>query len=565
MTGASGFETLCKDVAQQFLRTAILIDDQIVTLTDQDDSVPAAPLDPPPFIMEEVEVDGPPAVSMQPTVVPHSDVNVLEGGLTRDDSGNSSVQLKPLADAFLDQRIICAVLNPSTGDPSARIVERAVNAAGFADIVIIDWFLRAGDAELTLESLIGLLGEDVRYNGRKRIIIVYSSAAPLEERRDELRQRIVDAHLPCEEVETDYPALRSGSSRIVFVEKASAGRGVPVKDLPSIALSEFAKETQGLMPIFALGAIARIRNATHHMLSVFNPGLDAALVGHRMVLAEPSDARDFALEVLLLQLKGVLTADSSLDTVLDRNAVGAWFDSQFPSNLDGALTAAGVSRDEFRAAIEDANPKAKFGAKKVKEFHQALFLPQAADAAAAKELERACELARLSTHVREAEGATPLPAGWRPHLTLGSILRTATTEEPVFLLCTQPLCDTLRLGGPVFFSFVLLETGAADSNDFSVVVRSDGQQIKLKASRKGSGRFFAKFAPDPEIKRVLSTFEAGSPPTYVFGDEAGTLYRWIADIDRLKAQRAAEEMASALSRVGMDEFEWLRMGGKIAP
>lgn len=565
MTAVSAFETLCRDVAQQFLRTAILIDDQIVTPSDSHIDVPARPLTPPPFMAKpEVEIVLDAAHAASGDLKGPASVD-REGKAAVRETEESTVAIKPLADAFLDQKIICAVLNPVADDEGSQIVERAVNAASFADIVIIDWFLRTGDAELTLESLTALLAADAESNGRKRLIIVYTSAAPLEDRRDELKARIQQQQLQCDDIDADYPALRSGSSRIIFVEKASAGRGVAVEQLPEIALAEFAKEALGLMPIFALGAIARIRDATHHMLSVFKSNLDAALVGHRMVLIEPAGARDFVLEVLLLQLKGVLSADTTLDGVVDAGAVGAWFDHQFPSTMDDALTASDIARDDFRAAVGDANPKEKYGKQKVKDFHKALFLPQGGDAAAA-ELDRACELARLSTHVREAEGATPLPQGWLPHLTLGSILRIdGDGTPPQFVLCTQPLCDTLRLGGPAFFSFVTLETGGADSNDFSVVIRSDGQQTKLKASRKGIGRYFASFTPDNGSKKVVATTDQGNPRNYAFKDDNGVLYRWIADIDRLKAQRAAEEMASALGRVGVDEFEWLRMGGQISP
>jgi Response receiver domain len=554
---APEFGTLCKEITQRFLRTAILIDDEIVTPPPDTGHEAVEALVEPPFLAEGESQ----SVAGADLAARAAEISAPEPVLV---SARSDVALKPLADAFLDQKIICAVLNPATEDEADRIVERAVNASSSADIVIIDWYLRKGDAELTIRSLIGLLSADAASSGRKRMVIVYTSATPLEQRCEELRQRLEHNRLPASRLEGPFPTLRSGFSRIVFVEKASGERGTTVEQLPDLALAEFVKEADGLMPIFALGAIAQIRDATHHLLSIFRPELDSALVGHRMVLQEPTDARDFALELFLLQLKGVLSSGTALDSVLDKNTIGAWFKQQFPTSMDQKLSAAGITRAQFQLAVEDADPKERFGSERVKGFHSALFLTQG-DFDAAAERERSCELARLSSHLREAEGVTPLPHGWRPHLTLGTILRfDAPGGAAEFFLCTQPLCDTLRLNERTFFSFVKLEAGTSgNSNDYWIIVRSDGVHVQLKAKRNAPGRHFAKFAPDVERKKIMAAADGENPRKFTFTDEGGKIYRWVADIDRMKAQRAAEEMASSLGRVGVDEYEWLRMGGKI--
>ncbi|WP_158000020.1 hypothetical protein [Sphingomonas elodea] len=77
-----------------------------------------------------------------------------------------------------------------------------------------------------------------------------------------------------------------------------------------------------------------------------------------------------------------------------------------------------------------------------------------------------------------------------------------------------------------------------------------------------STRHFAGFKPNSLSQKITAGFE---PETgkYVFEDLGGKKYTWIADLDQLKAQRAASEMASALGRVGLDEYEWLRRGGNL--
>lgn len=543
------FEALCRKVTHRFLRSAILIDDEIVTPLEHDDFADVVS---PPFVVDDTSVPAGQAAQSDRLRA------VVETAPARSD-----VAIKPLADAFLDQRIICAVLKPVPGDDRDRVVTRAVTAASSADVVIIDWYLKVGDPELTLRSLVNLLTTDAADGGRKRLILVYTSAVPLTDRCVELRGRLEQAGLPVAAVGAELPTLRCGSSRIVFVEKASSGRGTTVDQLPELALAEFTKEAIGLMPIFALGAIASIRDSTHHLLSIFTPDLDPALLAHRMVLEEPADARDFALETFMLQLKSVLTGCGGLDGVLDKAAIGAWFNSRFPAAGSAALEAKGVVRSDFKSAVEDADPKDKYGKEKVRLFHSALFLSEPPDDAA--ERERSCELARMSTHLREAEGSSPLPEGWRPHLTLGSIVRAmGEGGGSRYYLCTQPLCDTLRLEGPTFFSFVGLETGGkGPGEDYWVIVRSEGAHLQLKANRKGGGRFFAEFQPDAGRRKVLAAETGRHPRSFRFTDRTNRTYDWLADVDRLKAQRAAEEMASALGRVGIDELEWLRMGGRI--
>jgi len=174
-------------------------------------------------------------------------------------------------------------------------------------------------------------------------------------------------------------------------------------------------------------------------------------------------------------------------------------------------------------------------------------------------------LARLSSHVREAEGFTPSPEGWAPHLTIGSIvlMEKGKAEPGAYMLCTQPICDTVRLSRDTFFSFTTL-TPSGQGEEFWLVVRNDKQNVKLRMNylTTASTRHFAGFKPDEVTQKITATFEAETGK-FIFKDIGGNRYSWIADLDQLKAQRAASEMASALGRVGLDEYEWLRRGGKL--
>ncbi|MBB4619958.1 hypothetical protein GGQ96_004118 [Sphingomonas abaci] len=181
------------------------------------------------------------------------------------------------------------------------------------------------------------------------------------------------------------------------------------------------------------------------------------------------------------------------------------------------------------------------------------------------EQERTSELARLSSHAREAEGYTPSPRGWAPHLTIGSIvwMRAENEESGTYMLCTQPICDTVRLQKDTFFSFTTL-TPSGQGEDFWLVIRTNEQHVKLRMNllTTASTRHFASFKPDNSTRKITARVK---PQTgkFFFEDLGEKEYSWIADLDQLKAQRAASEMASALGRVGLDEYEWLRRGGNL--
>lgn len=558
MTEVLDFPSICLGVTKNFLRTAILIDDE--AFVDREIPPPQEPLIEPAFLGAEAD-----EVSRGEQLT--SAGLAVAGGQSGNVSGekrSSDVDLKPLADAFLDQRIICAVLKPAQNDEDDAIVQRAVTACTNADIVILDWFLRKGNADLSQRALVDLLRQDREQNGRMRLVIVYTSATPLVDRRSDLESRLKAEGFEFERPEGPQPTLKVGSTRIVFAEKSWGKEGTKVADLPMLAITEFTKEALGLMPAFAMSAVAALRDGTHHILSLFRSSLDPALLGHRMVLQDPSDTSEFLLSVLLLQMKGFLTRNAELENVLSPATISAWFDHHAKGALGAFLGKQNIAADLARASLIEGDAKTKVqGNEKVKLLHRGLYLTEGA--ADVIEQERTSELARLSSHAREAEGFTPSPPGWAPHLTIGSIvwMRAENAEPGTYMLCTQPICDTVRLQKDTFFSFTTL-TPSGQGEDFWLVIRTDEQHVKLRMNllTAASTRHFAGFKPDSGSRKITAKCE---PETgkFVFEDLGGKKYTWIADLDQLKAQRAASEMASALGRVGLDEYEWLRRGGNL--
>ncbi len=187
------------------------------------------------------------------------------------------------------------------------------------------------------------------------------------------------------------------------------------------------------------------------------------------------------------------------------------------------------------------------------------------DAGAARIAAR--EFTRLTSYKREV-GRVRLDE-FKPRLTLGALLKvrrdlgeTQIYEEIEghFLLCVQPRCDSVRLDGPRAFPF---QQAKYDPDRFNIIVDGDGAAGYLHLDTKPMGTIMLRF--DPGAGDVIVAQKDGD--SYLFKDERGRVLEWIGDLDDMKAQRFASDIGASMHRVGVDDFEWLRLGasGGIKP
>lgn len=527
-------EALSKRAVKRFVRTAVLIDDEIESAND------AAPA-----IGDIVA----PAFSEAPE--PAFGEREVEA------KSVSDVSLKPLADAFLDRQIVCGVLKPSPSDDKSDVIKRAVSSARVADVLIIDWYLRKGDPEITKSILLEVLKSDSGLNGRFRLVIVYTSEAPLEDRREELQKYLEAEGIYPKPFEGAAPSLKLNSCRICFVKKSDGFTGKTVDELPDFAITEFSEEAKGLMPAYALNGIAALRETAHHLLATFSSKLDPAFVGHRLLTGD-EDAQEFALNLLMFQIRGLLSLPAVSGASLDNGEISSWIDYRFSDDAAAdALAKIGVTKEELKAALSGEFNKNE------KKVHSALFIaPAGSDAV--DEAAVCSDFSRLSTFVRERDGFNPLPVEWLPTLTLGSLVKTRSGNKVKYFLCIQPLCDTVRLKSSTFFSFVELINDKKDG-DFWISAKIREKIVHLRLDKRAPSRHYAEFEPNKttgsvRAARTKANTEQGA--RFTFTSKSGAAYEWIGDVDRSKSQKAAVDVSTSLARVGIDEYEWLRRGGK---
>ena len=144
-----------------------------------------------------------------------------------------------------------------------------------------------------------------------------------------------------------------------------------------------------------------------------------------------------------------------------------------------------------------------------------------------------------------------------PFLTLGTLIAT-TSDPPEYLMCLQPACDSVRLSGVVPFPFVTLDSS---TDRFDIVVMHNGQGLRLRVPSRGRYLKMLKFKASNT--GVVDARRATNG--YSFRSSGGVTLKWLAELKPIVGQRFAHEMASYMSRVGVDESEWLRLKSSGKP
>ena len=553
---AGSFADLGRQGVERFLQTVLVIDNDL-TLD--------APAEPVPTVVV------PPAASLQGSSAPPVPAPVAPAApspAARGRSAESPLDAKQIMDAFLRRSLICGMHKPNRGN---ELVAEAIRAARRSDAVIVDWMLDGKDPSGAKEIIAGIVDGDRDENGRLRLIVVYTSEQNVGSITAQIVERLADPAL----LAPAAGVLTKPDLRIVVMNKEGTVGGpdiVSVAALPARIVDEFARLTNGVLATFAVSAIAAVRRSTHHVLAVFSDEMDGAFLGHMCALKSPEDAREFALDLLGGELRGVASMNPETTAVLSASSLGLHIDAlgtngklahgQIEVPLEharlfpeGGLTAVRASlRDQRRSGTNDA-PSKKNGVNELNVGY--LFHRGRRSAEEAHE-----RFARLASFRTEMFDRTDLPPSWVPTLTLGTLIRrVGEGEGSGYLLCTQPRCDALRLDGPRRYPFqtAVEATGEAFNLVAAVPDVAGGvRNVKLVVKSKPFDSLMLSFAPTGAGRVQAARVEG---VRFEFVDVDGHRYFWIGDLREMTAQRAASSVAARLHEVGIDEFEWLRFKG----
>lgn len=557
MTDRKTVKGYCKYAAEQFLQTAVFVDDQIY----KSDTGP---------VREPRRID-PPKKRKSAIGGTHEEYTLDEPASSDDETETVEFSPHDIVTSFAEKQIVCSLYQPKNDakmSPQSDIFALCLAA----DIVIVDWDIY-GDAGGCASVLIaGLVKQSVLdVPEQLRLIIVYSQEINLHNIANRLYEsvnEIIDEALdPKDEAGLVF---HTANSRVSIFGKPGRDRpDVPVghivkeENLADVAIGEFAELASGLLHAATLLGLAEIKKNSRKVLSKFNEKLDPGFLTHLAMSLPDGDASSHVIPLLISEIESVL--EDALPTPLISEELlkdwcgNVWKPGDHPDQIFPTGNAKSDDDEKKRAIAETICLKGfDYAKSKFSEIPNPNNTKNVRKAGKFLLREEDDDSNHLFSHLMSSRTFY----GKKPKtLSLGTIVHNPGKDSQYFL-CIQPVCDTVRLKGDTAFLFVkLTKTDPQDGRVSHVVVNDNGEVLELFYQAKSFQCYVATFSPENRgSKRVMAELQEDnhSNHSYVFTDTANKAYIWLGQLKTAHAQRAVERLASDLSRVGLAESEWLR-------
>ncbi|MFE1463965.1 response regulator receiver domain [Streptomyces nigra] len=566
-------EKWSEDVALQYLQTVVVVDDGLLLGSEE--------------VIRGAEEALEPVDALSVDVADDRDDPEIPAG---DDPGNGGLDGDPLKGevllrGFAEYGLVCGVLAPSTQDELQEIKEGKFRRLfARADVMVLDWSLSGDEGRTTRALVQDLIGQPENQLGRLRLICIYTNNQDLEGIQEELVSDLKEmgvSHAVPDSAEAGW-VIAARDFRIAILGKIGVSRPphfanavVGEGQLPARIVREFAHAAHGLMPGLALNSLAILRDNAPLLLQRFSDALDPAFVSHELLTGQ---GKRFAVQLIAREIQAILEAVDA-GSVLSLDNIRSWVKGRLESSSHGdpQVKVGSVrkydksdvvnvfDRDDFAVQhLRDLQPieGAMIGGKAKLASLSSLFVTEF-DAVESDE-----RLGRLSCLNRD------LHSGYEgaklPTLQLGTILASPASSssssengefggcEFEYWLCLQALCDSERIHEPRGFPLIpLREMQPGADFDFLVM---DHRSVRRALS--GTVRPYqmkvVTFPPSVGEDVVRST---KTDEDYMFNDLDGFDWYWVAELRPEHALRVSHQMASLISRIGLDESEWLRLSG----
>lgn len=471
-----------------------------------------------------------------------------------------------ISSVFAKSGKLCTIFAPS----SECDICQCSSLFAKADVFVLDWFLDLeaknstdndeADAEADeprgfyTRYLIEGIIDDAK-DEKLKLIIVYTGETDLDGITESIYKSakqygnyvLGDCCVFTSNILILIRAKYNGEEQFKHLENLKS-KVVRYEELPDFITSEFAKFSDGLLSNFALLAISSIREQTSKILGVYSNDTDYAYLGHRVLLNNQSDAYQ-----LLIKLFGESMSDLISSSIPKKDEWAfSWVDSRFAKSKTIMIGGKPISvdSDSLKHLLSDGEEaykekimrifNGKLSGKEAVKNSSCLF---SADEASANNSN--AKFAIL-THHKNIFGVSKE----YPILTLGTVVFNSGN----YYVCIQQRCDSLRLKDERKFLFLpLLNT----DSDIHVVIDKSNH---LNVANNSYALKTIKFRPkDGEDCIYAKTVETNGEKRFFFESIYGEEYEWILELKELHAQRIVDAYCSTLSRVGIDESEWLRL------
>lgn len=510
-----------RKLAQRFLQTAVVVDDEAYMASEQDNGPRGRAVYPGRKKMEQ------------------------SSGQSDEGHGGSkpqhSLDAGSIIDSFSQLGVICSVIKPT---------DSALEAMRKADIVVLDWFLKDRGYQYTLELLEKLLAGASDRNSL-RLVAIYTGEPTLNKICQYVVDKLSEASLNPEK-NTAETTISYQHGRVVLYAKAGVNlaktfqnRSVEEQDLPGKLIEDFAVMTRGLLPRIALTSLTAIRESEHKVLDQFSARLDPAFLAHKACLPNPGDAEQQIVNHIAEELRGLMDNAAAETSSEDVDSVESWIKDK----------AENFTFDDRKFTAEQTVILANKGLQKAG-LKDKYFKFLSAGFSGSNTIDLDKELAWIMSF-RTVYNA-PLPTLW-----LGSVVTELSGERCQHLICMRPRCDCVRLDGGQEIAFFFLplveleEQVKPKKGNEQIVARLDDGFERLEIEFDSSSWVHRKFRPSTGNDAILAV-RSESDDYFEFTDNRNIKYKWRGELKAEYAQRIAQKFAESLSRVAIDESEWLR-------
>ena len=506
------------DIAKRFLQTAVVVDDEAYMISAQG------------------------GVPNREVVVPSrgGKANGPQEQGTVGQQTRHTLDARPLIDSFSAHGVICGVVSPT---------ESVTEPMRQADIVVLDWRFKERNPQYTLQLLHNLLTGGGGANSL-RLVAIYTGEPQLEQIYEDVFRRLDESGLNPKSV-GGKTTISYRHGRVVIYAKSDVnlprdlkGRSISEGDLPGRLVEDFSTMTKGLLPSIVLTSLAAAREGAHMVLDQFRAELDPAFLAHRVCLSNPDEAERQIVNHVAEELRGLMDNAVAAQSPAGREAVEDWVRHKQRGATRFVFGKRSLDLDQTIALAKEG-----LGASALS---KGAFEGLSAGFAGDEDGDRDMRLAWIMSF-RTVLNAPP------PTLWLGSVLSVATDEDEMHLLCMRPRCDSVRLEGET--SFLFLPLVKPQKMKHQLVVRLGNKFTRLGIALDAGGWVRRRFKPSEGKRAVTAALEA-SGDEFVFEDTCKRRYTWRGELKAEYAQRVALALTSALSRVAVDESEWLRRTAK---
>ncbi|EMB9644434.1 response regulator receiver domain [Enterobacter cloacae] len=490
---------------------------------------------------------------------------------------------------------ICAVYKPQV----LSDLDYLTSIAKKSDVTILDWQIvlnteesesdepldDEADAEeddvrgVYTKRIITSLLSDVNTQNCVKLIIIYTGEVDLIHIASEIKRTLDGNNIEGFVINDDDPcSVISKNCRIMVLSKSNGGAGrqhLPVlsdriktyDELPDFISLQFTEMTSGLLSNFAMESLAEIRRNFHHILTLFSKELDAAYLAHQSLLPNALDANELLVQLLSDTFSSIIRY-KNLNHFLDENKIRLWLDENIQEGeralylKDGTIDNVRYLRNsDMLINLLKSHPdvKEKYcdvivsvdGAKISKSKIDVLMSKYAATLFTEFDMIDTVnkQFAKLCYH-----RSAIFSPGHLPFLSLGTVVKS-TLENGCYYICIQQRCDSVRIKDDECRRFLFISLEQVDDGGFNFLT-PDGCKLKINKSTyslrtvKFGGTQGVALAKTSGSKKYFE-------PAY-YSKDYPERFEFIVELKELYAQQIVEEYSSSLSRVGLDEPEWVR-------